>query len=146
MSNQEAARRSPEHPFRRAIEDGDAAAVERLLASDVVLHSPVLHAPFVGREVVAGLFSLLLSTFANPRYTDEFPAASKRALVFRAEIGDLEVEGVQLLRLNQDGLIGDVTILLRPMSASMAVAEAIGPRVEKLPDGTHGLKPAGAGR
>jgi SnoaL-like domain len=104
MSDQEAARRSPEHPLRRAIEDGDAAAVERLLASDVVLHSPVLHAPFVGREVVAGLFSLLLSTFANPRYTDEFPAASKRALVFRAEIGDLEVEGVSFCVSTKTGL------------------------------------------
>lgn len=133
-----------QHPFRRAIEDGDDDALAPLLASGVVFHSPVLHAPFVGRDNVANLISVLRSTFTNPRYTDEFAAEGKRALVFRAELGDLEGEGVQLLRFDQDGLIGDITVLLRPIRATMALAETLGPRLEKLPDGTHRLKPAGA--
>jgi hypothetical protein len=68
----------------------------------------------------------LLSTFTNPRYTDEFFAADKCALVVHAEIGDLEAEGVQLLRFNQDGLINDITVILRPIRAAMALAEALG--------------------
>jgi hypothetical protein len=31
---------------------------------------------------------------------------------------------------------------MRPMRITIALAEALGPRLEKLPDGTHRLKPA----
>jgi SnoaL-like domain len=132
------------HPFRQAIEDDDASAYGPLLASDVVFHSPVLHAPFLGRENVTTLLSTLRSTFTDPVYTDEFAADGKRALVFRAKLGELDGEGVQLLRFGKDGLIADITVLVRPIRVSMALAEALGPRLEKLPDGTHRLKPAEA--
>jgi hypothetical protein len=127
------------HPFRVAIEDG--GALEPLLASDVVFHSPVLHAPFVGRDVVAPLIRAVRASFTDRVYTDEFAADGKRALVFRARIKDLDAEGVQVLRFGDDELIVDITGLLRPITASMALAEALGPRLETLPDGTHRLRP-----
>jgi SnoaL-like domain len=129
------------HPFRRAIEAGDDSAFGPLLASDVVFHSPVLHAPFVGREVVAPLIAAVRSSFTDRVYTDEFAAEGKRVLVFRARIADLDTEGAQLLRFGDDELIADITVLLRPMRAAMALADALGPRVEKLTDATHRMKP-----
>jgi hypothetical protein len=77
--------RNDRSPDGVAIEEGDDAAIGWLLAPDIVFHSPVLHAPFLGREVVMALLSIL-----------------------RRRVG-------------------------------MALAEALGPRVQKLPDGTYGV-------
>jgi SnoaL-like domain len=130
------------HLFQQAVERGAAEALSELLSPDVVFHSPVVHAPFVGREVVVDLLSALLDTFEDPVYTDAFEADGKRALVFQAKLADLEAEGVQILRFDRDDLVADITVLLRPMRVAIALTEALGPRLEKLPDGTHRLKPA----
>ena len=41
------------HPFRAAVEAGDIDAALALLAEDVVFRSPVVFAPYQGRQAVA---------------------------------------------------------------------------------------------
>ena len=65
------------------------------------------------------------------RYTDDLQSPDGvQALVFRARVGDREIEGVDLLRLGHDGLIANLTAIIRPLSGLVALAQAIGPRVE----------------
>jgi len=130
------------HPFQVAMERQDDAAYAGLLAPGVVLHSPVLHPPFVGRDTVAPLLGVLRACFSAPVYTDALRAADTLGLVFRAEIAGLQAEGMQLLRFDADGLIDDITGMLRPIRASMALSEAMGPKIERLADGTYGLRAA----
>ena len=116
--------------FRRAVESGDHAGMVAALAADAVLHSPVTFKPFEGRDAISQLFAALLETFQDFRYTDELTAPDgTEALVFRTRVGDREVEGVDLLRYGDDGLINDFTVMVRPLSAAIALAEAIGPRL-----------------
>ena len=114
-----------------------------LLAPKVVLHSPVLHSPFAGRETVAPLLGLLRACFTETTYTDELSATNVLGLVFRAKIAGLQAEGIQLLRFDREGRIIDFTAMLRPIRAAMALSEAMGPQIQKLPDGTYGVKPKG---
>jgi hypothetical protein len=88
--------------------------------------------PFEGKEAVADLFSVLLEVFEDFRYTDELQGPGIHGLVFRARIGDREVEGIDLLRDDEHGLIADLTVLVRPLSATIALAEAVGPRLAAL--------------
>ncbi|MDX6658064.1 MAG: hypothetical protein QOH62_2857, partial [Solirubrobacteraceae bacterium] len=44
------------------------------------------------------------------------------ALVFRATVGDREVEGIDLVRIGPDGLIDDLTVFVRPQSGLNALA------------------------
>jgi hypothetical protein len=99
------------------------------MAPDAVLRSPVTFKPFEGRDAVAKLFSILLETFEDFRYTDEFEADGKGALVFQARIGDREVEGLDLFRFDDEGRIADLTVMVRPLSAAIALAEAVGPKL-----------------
>jgi hypothetical protein len=116
--------------FRAAVEARDLDAVANTLAPDVVLHSPVTFRPYVGRETVATLLRLIAGTFEDFRYTDELHSADDvYALVFRARVGDRELEGVDLLRLGADGLVADITAIIRPLSGLAALAQAIGPQV-----------------
>jgi hypothetical protein len=118
--------------FRVAVERGDLQTASELFAPDIVFHSPVTFHPFVGRETVTALLGLVAQTFEDFRYTDELDGDDVHALVFRARVGDKQVEGIDLLRLNDDGQIADFTVLVRPASGLMALAEAMGPKVAGL--------------
>ena len=115
--------------FRAAVEAGDHAGMVAALAPDAVLRSPVTFKPFEGREAVAGLFAILLEVFEDFRYTDEFEAEGKLALVFGARVGDREVEGVDLFRLDAEGRIAELTVFVRPASGLMALGEAVGAKL-----------------
>jgi SnoaL-like domain len=117
--------------FRAAVEGGDLGAVCELLAEDIVFHSPATFHPFVGRETVMGLLGIVAETFEDFRYTDELEAGGVHALIFRAGIGGREIEGLDLLRFDDDGLIADFTVMLRPLSGLVPFAQAIGEKVAK---------------
>src|SRR5215207_5422839 len=99
------------------------------LAPDVVFHSPVTFRPFEGREAVSVLFGALLEVFEDFAYTDVLSGPGTHALLFSARVGDREVQGVDLLHLGDDDLIARFTVMVRPLSAATALAEAVGERL-----------------
>jgi len=117
--------------FRDAIERRDLDGMVATLADDVVLHSPVSFKPFEGREAVAQLFEILLRTFEDFRYTDDLPGEEVHAMIFRARIGDREVEGLDLIRPGRDGRIVDFTVMVRPLSALNLVVEKMGTELKR---------------
>jgi ketosteroid isomerase-like protein len=112
--------------FRAAVERQDIEAVRELLAPDIVFHSPVTFHPFVGRDTVMALLTLVSQTFEDFRYTDELTVDGAHALIFRASAAGKELEGIDLLRFDQEGLIEDFTVMLRPLSGLIPFAQAMG--------------------
>jgi SnoaL-like protein len=114
--------------FRAAVEAGDHAGMVEQLAADVVFRTPVSFRPFEGREAVAHVLGAVLRVLSDFRYTDELVGENGRrhALVFEATVGDREVQGMDLLRLNDDGLIAEFTVMVRPLSATLALRDAMG--------------------
>ncbi|HEV7584880.1 MAG TPA: nuclear transport factor 2 family protein [Solirubrobacteraceae bacterium] len=115
--------------FRAAVESGDVDAAEALFAEDIVFHSPATFHPFVGRETVMALLRIVAETFEDFRYTDELEVDGAQALIFRAAIGGREIEGLDLIRFDGDGLIADFTVMLRPISGLLPFAQAMGEKV-----------------
>lgn len=111
--------------FRAAVEAGDHGAMVACLTDDVLLHSPVTFEPFVGRAAVSQLFAALLRVFDEFRYTDELIGDAAHGLVFRARVGDRDVEGIDILRFSDDGRISDFTVMVRPRSAVEALGTAV---------------------
>jgi hypothetical protein len=110
--------------FRAAVEAMDHAAAVECLAEDVVFHSPVVFKAYEGRDATAHLLAAVMRVFSDFRYTDVLEAGDGvHALVFRAKVGDREVEGIDLLRINGDDLVDDFTVFVRPMSGMHALAE-----------------------
>ena len=120
--------------FRAAIERRDLDGMVATLADDVALHSPVSFKPFEGKEAVARLFEILLRIFEDFRYTDELPGEEVHALIFRARVGDRDVEGLDLIRPGPDGRIIDFTVMVRPLTGVVALAEAVGPQLAAAED------------
>jgi len=126
--------------FRAAVEAADIDAALACLAEDVVFHSPAVHRPYRGSASVSGLLRCVFDTLEDFRYTDELEAADgSAAMIFRARVGDRDVEGLDLLRFDDDGQIADFTVMVRPASGLMALLEAMGPKVKAA-----GVEPAAA--
>jgi hypothetical protein len=117
--------------FREAIEQarasGDADGVIALLAEDVVFRSPVVHTPYHGRDEVAPLLRAVVRVFDEFEFVRELTGSDgdAHALVFRARIGDRELEGCDLPHVNADGLIDELFVMVRPLSGAIALAEAM---------------------
>jgi hypothetical protein len=116
--------------YREAVQDKDIAAVGELLAPGIVFHSPVTFHPFIGRETVTALLGEVVQVFEDFHFTDELAVAGAHALIFRASVGEKRIEGIDLLRFDAQELIADFTVMLRPLSALVPFAQAMGERAQ----------------
>jgi hypothetical protein len=122
------------HPVRAAIEARDIDALTALFADDIVFNSPVAFTPFRGRETVAAVLAQVMEVFSDFRYVDELAGDGTHGLVFTAGVpGGRTVEGLDHLRYDGAGLICEFTVMVRPLSGLIALAEAMAPRVASIP-------------
>jgi hypothetical protein len=105
-----------------------------LFSPEVVFSSPVVFRSYHGRETLGVILSAVMRVFEDFRYEREIGAegASDHALVFRARVGDRELQGCDFLHTGEDGLIDEMTVMVRPRSAMMALAEAMQTEVLKV--------------
>ncbi|MFG1605057.1 nuclear transport factor 2 family protein [Actinoplanes sp. NPDC049265] len=122
--------------FRRAAEARDSAAIEALLADDVVFTSPVAHKPYPGKAMTAAILRGVLRVFEDFRYVRSIVSADGRdhALMFRATVAGKDLHGCDFLHLNPDGLIDELTVMVRPLSAANALATAMATQFGRIAD------------
>ncbi|BEL05168.1 nuclear transport factor 2 family protein [Actinoplanes sichuanensis] len=113
------------HPFRQAVEARDAAAIEELLAENVVFTSPVAFKPYPGKPLTAAILRGAMRVFENFRYVREIADGRNHALVFEAEVDGKALTGCDFLHLDEDGKIDDIMVMVRPLSGANALAEAM---------------------
>ncbi len=120
--------------FRDLVERGDLSGVADVLAEAVRFSSPVVHKPYEGRPITAAILRGALRVFEDFRYVREIVSADGRdqALVFRARVGDREVHGCDFLHLDDEGLIDDFTVMMRPLSGVRAMAEAMSAQFDQI--------------
>ena len=109
------------HPFRKLREAGpptpeQAAAI---LAENVVMHSPVLIKPIVGRELVAITISNSSHSRDNPgQYIFEAKVNDRTTLLrWQGTVEGHKIESLELLTDNEEGLLLERTIAYRPFPA-----------------------------
>ncbi|HEV3047233.1 MAG TPA: nuclear transport factor 2 family protein [Solirubrobacteraceae bacterium] len=115
------------HPFRAAVEARDIDAAIALLADDVVFRSPVVYKPYSGRDSVGAILTAVSRVLLDWRCVREIgePDARDHALVFRAHVGEKEVEGCDFLHMDESGSISEFMVMVRPLSGALALAEAM---------------------
>ena len=121
--------------FRAAIEHGDHAALMQVFSPNVVFHSPIVHQDYVGREALGPLLAAVMEVFQDFVYTAEFNAPDGKVLQFRARVGERALEGVDILGFDADGLVRELTVMVRPYSAATALREAMAAKLAAQPKG-----------
>jgi ketosteroid isomerase-like protein len=122
------------HPFRAAVEARDEAAIEALLADDVVFTSPVAFKPYPGKAITAAILRAVIRVFEDFRYVREIADADGRdhAFVFEATVDGKQLTGCDFLHFDDDGKIDDFTVMVRPLSAAQALATRMGEQFERI--------------
>jgi len=116
--------------WQAAGERGDAEAAARCLAPEIELVSPLTEQfRFRGRDRVGELLVAAFEVFKELRFHTAVGDGDVRALFYRARVGREEFEEAQLLRLDADGLIRELTLFGRPLPGLTAVMAEIGPRM-----------------
>jgi hypothetical protein len=125
------------HPFRKAVEEHDEAAIQALLADSVVFTSPVAFKPYVGKPITAAILRGVFRVFEDFHYVREIADSNGRdhALVFETRISGAagkKITGCDFLHLNDDGLIDDFMVMVRPLSGATALSEAMGAQFDRI--------------
>ena len=125
------------HPFRTAVEQRDEAAIQAMLADTVVFTSPVAFKPYVGKPITAAILRGVLRVFEDFRYVREIADSNGRdhALVFEtgiAGVPGVRITGCDFLHVNDDGLIDDFMVMVRPLTGATALSEAMGVQFDQI--------------
>ncbi|HSJ78644.1 MAG TPA: nuclear transport factor 2 family protein [Erythrobacter sp.] len=110
----------------------DPAVLSALLADDAVFHSPVVHTPQVGKPVVMAYLVAASHVLGNDgfRYVRELVDGDEMMLEFVTELDGVTINGVDIIRFNEDGLISDFKVMVRPLKAINKVWEMMAAQLD----------------
>ncbi len=123
--------------FRAAAEAKDFDAAEGLFAEGVVFRSPFVFRPYEGLEALRFILTNVADIFEDFRYIGQTETGDFAVLMFEARVGDRQLQGVDIFNFGDDGLITEMTVMVRPMSGLQAVSDEMKKRLEAL-----GVEPA----
>jgi len=110
---------SPIEIWHRLVKERDARCLDALLADEAVFHSPVVHTPQVGKAITKSYLTAAFYVFFNPtfRYVREFTSDRDAVLEFQVELDGISVNGVDMIKWNDEGKITEFKVMLRPLKA-----------------------------
>ena len=117
--------------FRAAAESKDFSQLEELTAEDVTFRSPVVFKPYEGRQALTALLSAVVQVFEDFRYVEHVESGRSAVLVFKARVGERELDGVDVLSFDEQGRVVELMVMVRPMSGVQALAEAMQRKLEE---------------
>lgn len=103
----------------------DPAVLADLLAKDAVFHSPVVHTPQAGKAIVMAYLVAASHVLGNDafRYVRELVDGDEMMLEFVTELDGVIINGVDIIRFDEAGLISDFKVMVRPLKAINKVWE-----------------------
>jgi SnoaL-like protein len=120
MSEQPAALRA----WHAAVESGNPALLDDLLADDVVFRSPAVFTPQRGKAVTTPyLSSAMVVLGPSLQYVGQWHDQASAVLEFEADLDGMYVHGVDMLRWNDDDQLTSFTVMVRPMRGLTKLVE-----------------------
>ncbi len=98
---------------------GDADLLSAQLADNAVFHSPVVHSPQEGKAKVMLYLLSAAKVLGNDSFTyvREVVEGNDALLEFTCEIDGIQINGIDLIRFDDDGKIIDFKVMVRPVKA-----------------------------
>jgi hypothetical protein len=118
-----------ESPFRAAVEARDISLMAACLHPDVVFRSPAVFKPYAGRDTVMFILSAVFEVFEDFHYVAEIADGPDEMLRFNARVGERAIDGVDIVRYDDSGLVTELSVMVRPLSALQTLASAMGERL-----------------
>ena len=112
------------------VESRDPALLADLLADDVVFRSPAVFTPQEGKAVTTHYLTSAIAVLGpSLRYVGQWHDQGSAVLEFEADLDGAYVQGVDMLRWNDDGRLVSFTVLVRPLRGLQKLMELMAPRL-----------------
>lgn len=115
------------------VASGDHTAIAPLLAPDVTFLPPTYWKTWTGRDAVAAVLGHVGQVFTDFRYRRIMGEGADWALEFQCKVGEFDAVGVDLITLDEDGLIAHFEVVMRPHKSIGALRDAMNARVMQDP-------------
>jgi|TARA_R110002049_G_scaffold44333_5_gene129991 hypothetical protein len=119
--------------MQAVVAKGDADAIAPLLAENVKFLPPTYWKTWTGRAPVAAVLGHVGQVFSDFHYRRVMGADKDWALEFQCKIGAFDAVGVDLITLDDEGLIATFEVAMRPHKSVGALRDAMNARVMKDP-------------
>jgi hypothetical protein len=105
--------------WHQLVKDRKPEGLDSLLADKVVFYSPIVHAPQAGKVIATQYLTAALHVLANEsfRYVREVVSSHDAVLEFQVEIDGVIVNGVDMIKWEDEGKIVEFKVMLRPIKA-----------------------------
>jgi hypothetical protein len=115
----------------------DMSALQRILADEVVFHSPVVHTPQRGKAITTQYLQGAMQVLNNAsfRYEREIVGDRDAVLEFSTTIDGILINGVDLIQWNDAGQITDFKVMVRPLKAINLLHQKMGAMLDRLKQG-----------
>jgi hypothetical protein len=106
----------------------DESAISALLHEDAVFESPVVYTPQRGKPITVKYLASAGKVFSNTgfHYVGEWEAKNSLILEFNAEINGIKVDGIDMITWDEDGLITNFKVMVRPLKAMNMLHQKMG--------------------
>ena len=84
---------------------------------------------FEGRDLIQHLLSTILETIEDFTYHRQWVEGAELALEFTGHVGELDLQGIDLISLDEDSRVARLDVMIRPANAIAALQERVGPRM-----------------
>ncbi|MDJ0837023.1 MAG: nuclear transport factor 2 family protein [Acidobacteriota bacterium] len=118
--------------WHRIVQHKDWEALGNMLAEDATFHSPFAWTPKEGRRAVQGVLATVCEVFQDFQYHRQWVDDGEWALEFSAKVSDLQLKGLDLVTLNDQGIITRFEVLIRPVNALQALGAEMGRRLAAI--------------
>jgi hypothetical protein len=123
--------------FRAAVEERNVDSVPELFHEDVAFRSPVVFKPYEGRDQVLKVLRAaeqVLAAGGNFRYVHQLEDPDDRVAIleFASEVDGKQIEGIDKLTFDEDGLITELKVMIRPASALQLVGAKMAEEFPKV--------------
>ena len=109
------------------------AELAAIIAEDAVFHSPVVHSPQEGRAKVVAYLAAAGQVLGGDtfRYVRELANGENACLEFVTELDGITINGIDLIRFDDQGMIQDFKVMIRPLKAVNKVWELMAAQLER---------------
>jgi len=123
--------------FRAAIEHGNVDEAAGLFSEDAAFRSPVLFKPYEGRDQVVKVLHAaerVLGLGGEFRYLHQLEDADDRVAIleFATVVDGKQVEGIDKLTFDDNGMITELKVMIRPASALQLVGAKMAEEFPKV--------------
>ncbi len=108
-------------------------ALAAMIAEDAVFHSPVVHTPQAGRTKVVAYLAAAGQVLNGDgfRYVRELVDGNQALLEFETTLGGIHVNGIDLVTFDDEGMIRDFKVMVRPLKAINKVWEVMAGELQR---------------